>query len=159
MFTPLSALLFQPCWLADSTRQQCILVRGTSCPCLGGTVPFLSFCPIKTIHQLGCILVGANGATLFSLQMSLLITFAYRYLCYMVKYFTTSLDFWRQNKATRKNVHNKQHRPFLEVVKSPLDYFVSLNTLQLIAFWADVHHHPLLDGVQTVQSYIKAPVL
>lgn len=38
--------------------------------------------------------------------------------------------------------------------KSPLNYFVSLNTLLLIAFWADVYHHLPLNEVQKIHSYV-----
>lgn len=96
---------------------------------------------------------GANGATLFSLQMSLLITSTYCCLCYMLKYFASSLFFPKEKKiAINNNLFLIQ--TFLGGDKSLLDYFVFSNTLQLIAFWANVCQHPLLDGVQMLQLYI-----
>jgi len=71
----------------------------------------------------------------------------------MLKYFASSLFFPKEKKiAINNNLFLIQ--TFLGGDKSLLDYFVFSNTLQLIAFWANVCQHPLLDGVQMLQLYI-----
>lgn len=96
---------------------------------------------------------GANGATLF-FPSNVPTNYFYILLSLLYVKIFCKFSFFPKRKKIAINNNLFLIQTFLGGDKSLLDYFVFSNTLQLIAFWANVCQHPLLDGVQMLQLYI-----